>query len=391
MTAQRTTPPFRAEHLGSFKRPEAVITKRKEYEQGKCSSAELAMCEDEAIAEVVKLQKDMGLRTITDGEFRRKFFWEGMLNKADGMTFVPQNPPEKFSQMAPARYIKTQPADTWICTEKLRRTKALLGLEFEYLKTLVGRDEVANIKMTISPPSYFQWSLGDKKYIEGVYEHDGEYWQDVIEIYRQEIADLYERGCRVIQIDDPYLTFFADPSFQERMAAANISTEDQLSKMIQVLNRCLEGRKEDMCVGIHLCRGNATDGTYYATGSYETLAARLFKELNVDVFYLEFDNERSGDFQPLRHFPPNKLLVLGVISTKVAKLERPDDLKRRIYEAADIMAESTGQTREQALDRICISPQCGFASVMLGNRFVSQEDLRKKVNLLTTVADDIWK
>ncbi|TFY77838.1 hypothetical protein EWM64_g6176 [Hericium alpestre] len=395
---QRTSPPFRAEQIGSLRRPDELVKKRLAYDAGACSKEELEQAEDRAIKHAVDLQREAGVKTITDGEFRRRYFYDGFWDSLDGMTFVPQCPPEKFSQLTTAR--RTTPHPSWMCTGRLKRSKPIYGPQFDGLKKFVTSDvsdfvllifdyfnvmfysqEVPRLKIAMAAPEFLYIIHREHTYDEGVYNNIDEYFDDLVKIYREEIADLYARGCRNLQIDDPWLTFLADERTVTRMMAAGIDIDDELTRFIRLLNDCLEGRPKDMTVGLHLCRNNARDGRYFAEGSYETIAVRLFNELKVDIFYLEYDSEKAS-LEPLRFFPTDKLIVLGLVATKNPELEDPDDLELKVHEAAHTIAHGQHRTCATVLDQICISPQCGFASSWEGHANVPEPAEKRKLQLL---------
>jgi len=256
----------------------------------------------------------------------------------------------------------------------------------------VAEDQAKNIKLTlISPSWYYLRYANGMAYPKDVYANDDEYFEDVAKAYRDEIKLLHDAGCRNIQIDDPNLAYFCDQRMLDGWAAdkRNDRSADQMFQdILNFYNKCFE-RPADMHIGIHLCRGNYLSGRFFSTGSYDAIATKLFKELNVDTFYLEYDNPRSGGFEPLKYLPKDKNVVLGVITSKFPELEDKQATIDRVYAAADIIATGSGQTREEALQRVSVSPQCGFASHAEGNP-LTRADMIKKLQLVRSIADAIW-
>ncbi|KDQ63464.1 hypothetical protein JAAARDRAFT_29482 [Jaapia argillacea MUCL 33604] len=395
MSAPRLNPPFRAEHIGSLLRPTELYQKRALFEEKKCTPQELEAVEDEAIKRVVKMQQELGFKGITDGELRRGMFFEGVFETMEGMTFVPNRPLSEFKEYVP--FISMMKAfgmtefPSIFCTGKIKRTVSWYAKQFEYLKTLVPPEEVKNIKVTICPPTWFHQRHGsDLTYDLSIYKNDDEYFSDLAKAYREEIAHLYSLGCRNIQFDDATFCFLCDDRMIKGMKESSVDHTSLLETYIKAMNWCVQGREADLCVGIHMCRGNFKGGVHYSEGGYAPVAQKLFQDLDVNCFYLEYDNERSGDFQPLKYLPLNKVAVLGLVTTKTPQLESVEELKARIYEAADIISEGVPpRSKQDALNQLCLSPQCGFASVWEGNP-LTEEDERKKLGLVAEVAKQVW-
>jgi len=239
-------------------------------------------------------------------------------------------------------------------------------------------------------PEWFHLRHGEYAYDKDVYKNDAEYFADIAIAYQQEIKELYSLGCRNIQFDDPLLAYFCAESMIQGMEEKGIDHEALLDTYIKTYNDCLKGRPSDMTVGLHLCRGNFKDGMHFSEGGYDRIAIKLFNEINVDCYYLEYDTDRAGTFEPLKFLPKNKTVVLGLISSKIPELENPEELKARVEQAAKVIAQGKPERSEQeALNQICISPQCGFASHAEGNR-VSEEDVKKKLTLVVDTAKLIW-
>ncbi|KAI0333365.1 UROD/MetE-like protein [Cubamyces sp. BRFM 1775] len=390
----KLNPPFRAEHIGSLKRPLKLLQKRKELDDGKCTAEELRVVEDEAIRTIVQMQREVGIKSITDGEFRRHMFYDGVFDNLEGMKHVKPVPPEMFMDYVPDvaafKKLDFKGADTYICVSKLKRTKPFYVPQYEALKAFTTPEEHKNIKITMAAPEWFHLRHGEYAYPKDVYKNDDEYFADIAVAYQAEIQELYAAGCRNIQIDDPLLAYFCAESMIKGMEERGIDHEALLDTYIRAYNNCLKNRPADMNVGLHLCRGNFRNGMHFSEGGYDRIAIKLFKEINVDCYYLEYDTPRAGTFEPLKHLPENKAVVLGLISTKFPALEDVDDLVKRIHNAANIIASGEPKRSvEAALNQICISPQCGFASHSEGN-LVDENAMREKLALVTRTAKAIW-
>ncbi|GAA6054371.1 hypothetical protein JCM3770_003342 [Rhodotorula araucariae] len=393
-SAPACCPPFRADHIGSLKRPEALLAKRNDFHAGKCTREELKAVEDQAIKDEVKRQLDVGIKSVTDGEFRRHMFWDGFHNNLQGMEVI-QNPGRELFKMyvpdikAFFESHASRPGDTMVCTGKLVRNKPMYRPEFEYVASLVKPEEVKNVKITLAAPEWYHLRHGEHAYNRDVYPSEVEYFADLAKAYREELADLYDAGCRNVQFDDPLLAYFCATSMLEGMKAEGQDPAKVLDQYIQLYNDCVRDAPADMVIGLHLCRGNFKDGLHFSEGGYEHISKKLFRELNAHVYYLEYDTERAGGFEPLADLPANKVVVLGLVTSKFPQLEDKEELIQRINEAADFAAKGANQTREQALQRLCISPQCGFASHAEGNP-VSRDDVIAKLGLCVDVAKAVW-
>ncbi|KAF8532457.1 UROD/MetE-like protein [Gautieria morchelliformis] len=387
-------PPFRAEHIGSLKRPDELLQKRAQLDQGKISPAELQIVEDNYIAEIVAQQRNIGIKAVTDGEFRRHMFYDGVFDNMVGMKYLTPVPQHMFMTYVPDilafQEHDFKNAASYICVDKLERTRPFYKDQFLGLAKFVPPEEVKNIKLTMCVPHWFHLRHGPYAYPKTVYKNDAEYFADIAKAYREELAELYSVGCRNIQFDDPMLAYFCAESMLDGMEKDGIDHEALLDLYISTYNSCLKEKPADMTAGVHLCRGNFKDGRHFAEGGYDRIAIKLFNELNVDTYYLEYDTERAGTFEPLKFLPPDKSLVLGLISTKIRQLEDIDDLERRVRAAAEIVANGQQKrTVEEALNQLCISPQCGFASHSEGN-LVTAEDVQRKLTLVVNAAKRIW-
>ncbi|RDB28953.1 Uncharacterized protein YxjH [Hypsizygus marmoreus] len=388
-------PPFRAEHIGSLLRPPALYRKRQLFDENKCSLDQLRAAQKDAIRHVVKLQRDVGMKTVTDGELHRTVFFEGVFDSLEGMTIMPSRPITTFKRYIPhigfMYNAGIREAETIFCSGKIKRTKPFYVEEFKYLKTLVPAKDVKFIKITMCSPSWYHQRHGsDLTYDLSVYKNDDEYFDDLGIAYRAEIRELYDLGCRHIQIDDPTFCYFCNDKMISEMEEAGVDHEALLDTYIRAINVCTQDRPDDLTVGVHMCRGNFKGGVHFSEGGYDRIASKLFNTLDVDTFYLEYDTERAGDFTPLKHLPLNKVAVLGLVTTKNPKLETVQELKARVNEAVEaLMVGNPPRSRYVALNQLCISTQCGFASVWQGNP-VTEEDERKKLSLLVEAAKQIW-
>lgn len=387
-------PPHRAEHLGSLKRPAALLQKRDQFDQAQCSPDQLRDTEDVAIADVVQRQRDVGLKTITDGEFRRHMFFDGVFDQMKGMKYVPDVPAYMFMEYVPDvmafQLHDFKAAASYICEGKLERTKPFYVEQFEALKALTSPEEHGRLKLTVCAPEWYHLRHGPYAYSKEAYKTDEEYFADIAAAYRAELKDLYAAGCRHVQFDDPLLAYFCAESMIKGMEERGIDHEALLDLYIQAYNDCLKDRPADMVIGLHLCRGNFRNGIHFSEGGYDRIAIKLFRNINVDVYYLEYDTPRAGTFEPLKYLPKNKSVVLGLVTSKSGALEDKEELKQKVNDAAKVIADGEEKRSfEEALNQICISPQCGFASHAEGNP-VTDEDVWNKLSLVVQTAKEIW-
>jgi 5-methyltetrahydropteroyltriglutamate--homocysteine methyltransferase len=352
----RTTPPYRADHVGSFLRPQRLLEARARQARGEIDAAQLRAIEDDAIREVARRQEEVGLRGITDGEFRRTFFHVDFLERLDGVEAVGFKPP------------------TMRVTGKVRHRGSIQGQDFDFLKGVARRTP----KVCIPSPSMLHFRGGRAAISEQVYPELDAFFADLAAAYRAEIADLAARGCRYLQLDDTNLAYLCDDQIRAATRARG-DDPDELPRLYRrLINDALSGRPPDMAVCIHLCRGNYRSA-WVAQGGYEPVAEILFNELEIDGFFLEYDDQRSGDFAPLRFVPKGKTVVLGIMSSKRPEVEDKDAIRRRIDEAA----------RYVPLDQLCLSHQCGFSSTVHGN-LLSEADQWKKLARTVEVAREVW-
>ncbi|GJJ09543.1 hypothetical protein Clacol_003766 [Clathrus columnatus] len=381
-------PPFRAEQLGSLKRPAELLQARAAFDQGKITSDELHVIEDKHISEIVEMQHSVGIKGITDGEFRRHMFYDGVFDNLEGMVFMK---PEMFMPYVPDimafKEHDFKNAATYICKSKIKRTKPFYKDQFLGLAKFVPPEEVKNIKLTMCVPHWFHLRHGPYAYPKDVYKNDEEYFADIAQAYREELAELYSIGCRNIQFDDPMICYFCSESMLEGMKNDGLDSEAILDLYIKTYNDAVQGLPEDFNVGIHLCRGNFKDGRHFAEGGYDRIAVKLFNHLNVRTYYLEYDTERAGTFEPLKHLPRNKTVVLGLISTKLRALEDIDQLENRVRGAAETIA---GGDEKRSVEEALDHPQCGFASHSEGNQ-VTEDDVKRKLALVVEASKRIWQ
>lgn len=369
MAGSPRDPPFRAEHIGSLLRPEELVQKRYAVADGSATEESLNPVEQRAIKEVVQLQEECGLHSITNGEYSRHMFWGRFFETLNGMDEI--NLREKgydesiFRAYAPDvksfMHDKTIPNSVTVATSKISHTGTSSFLpEFEYLKSILPQEKWGGIKLTLTSPSWYHFRYGPKKaYIENVYANDDEYFEDVAKAYQTELQILYDAGLRNAQVDDPNLAYFCSESMLAgwKDDKENFQTADeQFDAYIKFYNKCFK-RPADFHLGIHLCRGNYIGSRSFSEGAYDRIAKILFNELDVSTYYLEYDTPRAGGFEPLKFLPRNKNVVVGVVTSKFPELEDRQEMIDRLYKAADYVAEGSGQTREEALKQLSVSPQ----------------------------------
>ncbi len=368
----RTTPPFRADHVGSLLRPPELLTARADFADGRIGPDHLRAVEDAAIAEVVTMQSDAGLQTATDGEFRRASWHMDFIYQLGGISKAPGNLAVHFRNADGE--IEWTPAALHIGS-KINLSRTIFEDDFRYLQSQVS---AATPKLTIPSPNMVHYRGGPAAIDQDVYPDMEQFWADLSAAYNDEVQRLARLGCTYLQLDDTSLAYLNDPAQRAEIAGRGEDAEHLHLRYIRQVNDAIAGRPADLKVTTHMCRGNFRS-SWAAEGGYDFVAEALFSELDVDGFFLEYDDERSGGFEPLRFVPKGKMVVLGLVTTKTGKLENPDDLKRRIDEAA----------RYVPLDQICLSPQCGFSSTVEGNA-LSQAEQRAKLQLVVQTAHDVW-
>jgi 5-methyltetrahydropteroyltriglutamate--homocysteine methyltransferase len=367
-----TKPPFRADHVGSLLRPERLLEARARLARGVSSADELRAIEDECIAEAVRRQEEVGLQGITDGEFRRTFFHVDFLERLDGVTVVEGDFSASFRRDDGTEVGFKPP--TMRVTGKLRHRASIQGPDFDFLKRTTRRVP----KVCIPSPSMLHFRGGRAAIDAELYPDLEGFYADLAAAYRAEIADLADRGCRYLQLDDTNLAYLCDPKIRESTRARGDDPDELPRTYCRLINEAVRERPADMAICIHLCRGNFRSA-WVAQGGYEPVAEILFNELALDGFFLEYDDERSGDFAPLRFVPKGKTVVLGIVTSKRPLLESADALKRRIEEAA----------RFVPLEQLALSPQCGFSSTVHGNE-ISEDDQWRKLARVVEVANQVW-
>jgi 5-methyltetrahydropteroyltriglutamate--homocysteine methyltransferase len=371
--APRTSPPFRADHVGSLLRPPELMRAREDHAAGKITAAELRDVEDEAVREAVALQQDVGLQSVTDGEFRRSSWHMDFIYQIGGIGQVPGTLVSKFRNAAGS--IEFTPPAIHV-SRKVTMDKTIFGEDFAFLQSVAGKSVP---KLTIPAPSMVHYRSGVRAVVdESVYPDVEEFWGDVSAAYGEEVRRLGEQGCTYLQIDDTSLAYLNDPAQREYISERGEDAEHMHLRYISLTNGAVKDRPAGMTITTHLCRGNYRS-SWVASGGYDYVAEALFNELDVDGYFLEFDDERSGGFEPLRFVPKGKHVVLGLVTTKRPELESKDLLKRRIDEAAKYVP----------LDQLCLSGQCGFSSTAEGNA-LSLADQTAKLRLIVEVAREVW-
>src|SRR3954471_10529323 len=367
----RRKPPFRADHVGSFLRPKALLEAREQNQKGNLSRAELRKIEDAAIRDIVRFQEELGLKGITDGEFRRTYFHIDFLEQLQGVATRGGIP---VSFRSAGGKVDFSPPVMQV-TAPLRHVRPIQLEDFRFLKSVTGRMP----KVTIPSPTMLHFRGGREAISKQFYpELEPAFYDDVARCYRAEIQTLADAGCRYVQMDDTNLAYLCDPKMREGAQQRGDDPDELPRRYARLINAAITGRPADMTVCVHLCRGNFRSA-WVAEGGYEPVAETLFNELAVDGYFLEYDDARSGDFAPLRHVPKDKIVVLGLVSTKVGQLETKDSLKRRIDEAA----------KRAPLGQMCLSPQCGFSSTVEGNQLTYEQEV-EKLRLIVETAAEVW-
>jgi 5-methyltetrahydropteroyltriglutamate--homocysteine methyltransferase len=370
----RTLPPFRADHVGSLLRPAALKHAREEHGAGRIDASALRAAEDEAVREVVAMQREAGLRSATDGEFRRQSWHMDFIYSLGGINKVQDgNLRVKFHNADGD--IEWAPPSAHV-DERVRLDRTIFADAFAFLRDTVA--EGITPKLTIPSPSMVHYRGGRASIDESVYPDMESFWTDLTDAYAAQVRGVYELGCRYLQLDDTSLAYLNDPEQRRHVAEIGGDPEHQHETYIANINRALAGRPDDLRVTTHMCRGNFAS-SWVASGGYDFVAEALFGGLDVDGFFLEYDDERSGGFEPLRYVPKGKQVVLGLVTSKRPELESKDALKRRIEEAS----------RYVDGDQLCLSPQCGFSSTLEGNN-LTIDDQFAKLRLIVETAEEVW-
>ncbi|URM94162.1 5-methyltetrahydropteroyltriglutamate--homocysteine S-methyltransferase [Actinomadura madurae] len=369
----RTAPPFRADHVGSLLRPPELLAARDGRAQGRIDAAGLAAAEDAAIRDVVRMQREAGLRSATDGEFRRTSWHMDFIYRLGGISPADEKIKVRFHGADGDIEFTTAALRVH---DKVRLDDTIFADHFAFLKDAV--EEGVTPKLTIPSPNMVHYRGGPAAIDPQVYPDIEEFWHDLAAAYAEQVRRLGELGCRYLQLDDTSLAYLNDPAQRAMITERGDDAEHLHLRYIKQINAAIGGRPEGMNVTTHMCRGNFRS-SWTAEGGYDFVAEALFGELAVDGFFLEYDDERSGGFEPLRFVPPGKMVVLGLVTTKRGELESKDDLKRRIDEAS----------RFVPLEQICLSPQCGFSSTVEGN-VLTAEQQAAKLRLIAETAEEVW-
>ena len=371
----RSTAPFRADHVGSFLRPKFLLDAREQRAKGEITPEQLRAVEDKAITEIVKFQEDVGLQSITDGEFRRTYFHIDFLEQLGGVkTDIPVmiEKPDGTQELAPP---------VMRVIDKVRHLKDIQRADFEYLQSQVNSLGKSGLtpKVTIPSPTMLHFRGGRAGISKQHYpELDPEFYDDVAKAYGEELQSLADAGCTYVQMDDTNMAYLCDEKMREAARQRGDDPNELPHRYAGFINKVVAHKPAGMTLAMHLCRGNFKS-THAAAGNYEPVAEALLAEMNLDAYFLEYDDDRSGDFRPLRYLPKGKIVVLGLVTTKFGEMENKDALKRRIDEAA----------KYAPLDQLCLSPQCGFSSTVHGNNIAVQAQ-RDKLRLVVEVANEVW-
>jgi 5-methyltetrahydropteroyltriglutamate--homocysteine methyltransferase len=379
-----STPPFRAEHVGSLLRPAALLQARTEAEgnqyaqvSGPLKFDHLKQLEDTAVTEVVALQESVGLQVVTDGEFRRRSWFQDFLLSLSGTGIQWVDAGKTISAALPFQNdttVEKLPGHLVRVSGKLKRVKPIFTEHFAFLKKQTTRTP----KISIPSPSMLHFWGGRAAIDENVYPDLDEFWNDAVIAWTAEIAELASLGCTYIQIDDVTFPLICDPHGQDALRARGDDPHKIIETYASVLNRIVAGTPKGVTLGMHMCRGN-NRGKWMGSGGYEYVSEVVLRNVDIPNYFMEYDSDRAGDFQPLRHVPKGKHVILGLISSKTPALESKDVIKRRIDEASKYLP----------LDQLCLSPQCGFASNFMGNP-VTVDDEKRKLSLVVEIAREVW-
>jgi len=364
----RTKPPFRADHVGSLLRPAALKEARARRERAEISPEELKAVEDREIEKVIRKQEEVGLRSVTDGEFRRAFWNYDFLGEIDGVKAYLGELKIKFQGPQPKPMM-------------LRVVGKLGGYRphpmIDHFK-FVAAHAKATPKMTIPSPSSLHFRYGRDAVPTEIYPEMDDFYRDLGEGYRKAVRAFSDAGCRYLQLDEVNFTYLCDPKLRAFVANRGEDPETLPHVYARMINAALSDVAPDVTKAMHLCRGNF-QSTFVASGGYEPVAEILFNEINIDAYFMEYDSDRAGGFAPLRFVPKGKMVVLGLVTSKSGTLESKDELKRRIDQAARFID----------LDQLCLSPQCGFASTEEGN-ILAEDEQWAKLRRIVEVADEVW-
>ena len=369
--SRRTSPPFRADHVGSLLRPRRLLQARDDFAADRISAADLRAVEDQEIPKAIRMQEDVGLQSATDGEFRRTTWHMDFIYALGGISKAPGNMAVKF--INPSGTIEWTPAALHIGKVGLDHT--IFGEDFTFLKSHV---RTAVPKLTIPSPNMVHYRGGPASVDPAAYPDMEGFWADLAAAYADQVQRLGALGCTYLQLDDTSLAYLNDPAQRAEIAGRGEDAEHLHLRYIRQINAAVKDKPPSMAITTHLCRGNFRS-SWVASGGYDFVAEALFSDLNVDGFFLEYDDERSGGFEPLRFVPKGTMVVLGLVTTKRPELEAKDDLKRRIDKASKYVS----------LDQLCLSGQCGFSSTVEGNALTYDQQVAK-LRLIVETAHEVW-
>jgi 5-methyltetrahydropteroyltriglutamate--homocysteine methyltransferase len=362
---------FRVEHVGSFLRPPRLLEAVRGARAGKLGDAQVRQIQDDCVREIVAFQESIGLPTITDGEFRRRSWSAGFIDAVDG--FGLRDGTLTFRNESSVIGVASSP----YAKAPLRRKQRIVADDFRFLKSVVKRGVP---KVTIAAPDVMHYFLGPNSFETSVYADREAFLADLVKLYKEELAELAAAGCTYLQLDDTALPCNCDAHAREDVKARGEDPDELTERYARLFNEAVAGKPAGMTIGVHLCRGNLK-GAWMAEGGYEPIAEALFNRMNASVYCLEYDTQRAGDFTPLRHVPKGKRVILGLVSTKTPVLEGKDALKRQIDAAA----------KHLPLEQLGIGPQCGFSSGGGGGQPITQDDTRRKLDLIMEVSRDVWQ
>jgi 5-methyltetrahydropteroyltriglutamate--homocysteine methyltransferase len=361
---------FHAEHIGSFVRPTRLVEAARRHKADQLDDLQFIAVQDDCIREIVAFQESIGLPSVTDGEFRRRSWSAGFIDAVEG--FGLRDGTLGFRNETGVMGVAASP----YAKAKLRRRRRIVADDYAFLKKIVRR---GTPKVTIAAPDVMHWFLGPQAFDRPAYPDRESFFEDLKNIYREEIAELAKQGCAYLQLDDTALPCNCDVKARNDVLARGENPDELTARYARLFNDCIAAKPKDMKVAIHLCRGNLK-GAWMAEGGYDPVADVLFNKLNADIYCLEYDTARAGDFSPLRHVPRDKTVILGLVSTKTPQLESKAEIKRRIEAAAKFVP----------LERLGLSPQCGFSSGGGSGQTVTQDDTRRKLELVLQVAHEVW-
>ncbi|WP_370324649.1 5-methyltetrahydropteroyltriglutamate--homocysteine S-methyltransferase [Euzebya sp.] len=371
--ALRSTPPFRGDHVGSLLRPPELLEARRRHAAGEIDDAALREAEDAAIRDVVAMQREVGLQTVTDGEFRRTSWHMDFIYRLGGISSTDDRLTVSFKNREGGLSFE---ARGLAVTDRISLPEPIFADDFAFVQSVAG--EVQTPKLTIPSPSMVHYRGGPASIDPEVYPDVEDYWTDLADAYAAQIRALGEQGCTYLQMDDTSLAYLNDPAQRQMVRDRGDDPDELLERYIDTMNRAIAAKPDGMAITTHMCRGNF-QSSWAAEGGYDQVAEALLTTLDVDGFFMEFDDERSGTFAPLRHLPEGKVVVLGLMTTKTGELEDPEVLKARIDQA----------TEHVPLDQLCLSPQCGFSSTVEGNKLTAEQQAAK-LRLIVDLAEQVW-